>query len=114
MTRDYKIIAVDFDGTLCENCFPDIGDPNEELIEYIKERQKNGDKVILWTCRKGSTLADALYWCAEQGLIFDAVNTNLYEMVNVFRGDTRKVFADEYIDDRMCTKFKLPYNRKEK
>lgn len=114
MSRPYKIIAVDFDGTLCENLYPDIGEPNEELIEYIKERQKNGDKVILWTCRVGESLIRSLDWCAERDLIFDAANSNLHEMIELFRGDTRKIFADEYIDDRMCTQFKLPYNRKEK
>ena len=114
MPRPYKIIAVDFDGTLCENLYPDIGEPNEEIIEYIKERQKNGDKVILWTCRKGKTLIEALDWCVDRGLICDAANVNLEEMIREFGGDTRKIFADEYIDDRMCTKFKLPYKRKEK
>jgi hypothetical protein len=114
MDRSYKIIAVDFDGTLCENLYPDIGEPNEEMIEYIKDRQKNGDKVILWTCRVGKTLIEALDWCADRGLIFDAANANLSDMIMEFRGDTRKIFADEYIDDRMCTQFKLPYKRKEK
>ena len=38
-----NIIAVDFDGTLCENKWPEIGMPNEELIEYLKKRQANGE-----------------------------------------------------------------------
>lgn len=42
-----NIIAVDFDGTLCENKWPEIGMPNEELIEYLKKRQANGEKLIL-------------------------------------------------------------------
>ncbi len=46
-----NIIAVDFDGTLCENKWPEIGMPNEELIEYLKKRQTNGEKLILWTSR---------------------------------------------------------------
>lgn len=33
-----NIIAVDFDGTLCENKWPEIGMPNEELIEYLKKK----------------------------------------------------------------------------
>ena len=27
-----RVIAVDFDGTLCENKYPKIGEPNRELI----------------------------------------------------------------------------------
>ena len=95
-----KIIAVDFDGTLCENDWPEIGRPNEELIEHLLERQKNGDKLILWTCRIDEMLQEAVTWCKENGLIFDAVNENLPEIIKNFGSDTRKIFANEYIDDR--------------
>lgn len=54
--KSVKIIAVDFDGTLCENNWPEIGGPNEELIEYLHNRKKDGDKLILWTCRVGDML----------------------------------------------------------
>lgn len=47
-----KAYAVDFDGTLCENRWPEIGEPNQELIGYLVGRRQQGDKVILWTCRK--------------------------------------------------------------
>ena len=68
-----NIIAVDFDGTLCENKWPEIGMPNEELIEYLKKRQANGEKLILWTNRVGNRLDEAVKWSAEKGLVFDAV-----------------------------------------
>lgn len=95
-----KIIAVDFDGTLCENKWPEIGEPNTELIAYLKKRQAAGDKLVLWTCRVREILKNAIDWSAEQGLIFDAVNENLPEIVSFFGTDTRKIFANEYIDDR--------------
>lgn len=44
---DFNIIAVDFDGTLCENKWPEIGEPNKELIAYLKKRQTAGDKLVL-------------------------------------------------------------------
>lgn len=95
-----KIISVDFDGTLCENNWPEIGEANKEMITYLKGRKANGDKLILWTCRVDDMLKNAIDWSAEQGLIFDAINENLPEMVAFFGTNTRKVFADEYIDDR--------------
>lgn len=95
-----KIIAVDFDGTLCENKWPEIGEANKEMISYLKDRQANGDKLILWTCRVDDMLKNAIDWSAEQGLIFDAINENLPEIVASFGTDTRKIFANEYIDDR--------------
>lgn len=97
---DFKIIAVDFDGTLCENKWPEIGEPNKELIAYLKEQKEAGVKLILWTCRVGKILENAVKWSAEQGLIFDAVNENLPEVIAFMGGDTRKIFANEYIDDR--------------
>ena len=105
-----KIIAVDFDGTLCVNKWPDIGEPNWEVINYIKEQQEQGAKLILWTCRSDEELQDALLWCSNTcDLYFDAVNKNLPYIIKQFGKDTRKIFANEYIDDRMCTKFELPF-----
>lgn len=97
---DFNIIAVDFDGTLCENKWPEIGEPNNELIAYLKKRQEAGDKLILWTCRTNYRLAEAVYWCGKHDLYFDAVNENLRETLEWMHGDSRKIFADEYIDDR--------------
>ena len=104
-----SIIAVDFDGTLCENKWPDIGEANQELITDLIERQNEGDKIVLWTCRSGDKLVDAILWCHAAGLEFDAVNENLPEMIAEFGEDCRKIFAHEYIDDRMCCKYNLPY-----
>ncbi|MCR4955266.1 MAG: hypothetical protein K6A30_01090 [Lachnospiraceae bacterium] len=96
----YGIIAVDFDGTLCQDCYPMIGQANEELIHYLREQKKLGSKIILWTCRCGETLKEAVLWCAGQGLIFDAVNKNVEEVIEKYGSDSRKIFADIYIDDR--------------
>ena len=104
-----KIIAVDFDGTLCTNCYPYIGDANLILIDYLKIQKENGSKIILWTCRAGQLLDDAVTWCKKQGLTFDAVNENLPEIIETFGSDTRKIFANEYIDDLASSKFNLPY-----
>lgn len=100
MEKKNKIIAVDFDGTLCENKWPEIGAANDELIEYLKKRQEAGDKIILWTCRVGELLQQAVRFCYNRGLIFDAVNENLPETLEWMDGDSRKIFANEYIDDR--------------
>lgn len=101
MSNKTEIIAVDFDGTLCENKWPEIGEPNIRLIECLKEDQREyGTKLILWTCRAGEKLEEAVNWCADHGLVFDAVNENLPEVVEWMGGDTRKIFADRYIDDR--------------
>lgn len=95
-----RIIAVDFDGMLCEGKFPDIGAPILPVIEYVKRLRAAGNIVILWTCRTGQNLADAVTWCKQQGLTFDYINENVKQNVEQYGGDTRKIFADVYIDDK--------------
>ena len=95
-----KIIAVDFDGTLCENDWPNIGAPKQDVIDYVLEQQRNGAKLILWTNRCDEALAQAVEWCYERGLVFDALNDNLPEMIKAFDNNCRKVYADVYIDDK--------------
>ena len=70
------------------------------MIAYLKKRQSNGDKLILWTSRNEDQTRQAVEWCKAQGLTFDAVNENLPEIIEAFGGDSRKIFANEYIDDR--------------
>lgn len=98
--RDYRIIAVDFDGCLCANAWPEIGAPNLDAIASLLQRQDKGDKLILWTCREGKALQDAVEWCARYGLKFDAVNENLPAMNEMYGNDSRKIGADEYWDDK--------------
>lgn len=71
--------------------------------------KKLGARLILWTCRSGRLLQDAVEWCSERGIVFDAVNENLPDIIEYFGGDTRKVYAHEYIDDKNCKLFDLPY-----
>jgi hypothetical protein len=94
------VYAVDFDGTLCTNEFPDIGAPRHEVIDFIKSRRAVGDQIILWTCRSGQNLESAVEWCLSLGLAFDAVNDNLPENIACYNNNSRKVNADFYIDDR--------------
>ena len=95
-----KIYAIDFDGTLCVNAWPDIGAPRTEIIEKVKKLRQDGNKLILWTCRDGTDLEKAVSWCEERGIAFDAVNDNLEEIKMAFGGNSRKIVADVYMDDR--------------
>ncbi len=94
------IIAVDFDGCLCESKWPDIGQPNQTVIDALLQRQAEGDKLILWTCREGHLLDAAILWSLQHSLTFDAINANLPERIAEYGTDCRKVSADEYWDDR--------------
>ena len=103
MIRMADIYAVDFDGTLCENRYPEIGKPIVEVIEYIRQRKAEGHQLVLWTCRTDDNLQKAVDWCADQGIEFDAINENLQETIDEFGCDPRKVSANHYIDDKAIT-----------
>lgn len=95
------IIAVDFDGVLSSNgSWPNTGKPNLILINWLIDLRKAGHKIILWTCRYGDALDNAISFCESYGLKFDAVNDNLEETIERFGTNSRKVTADYYIDDK--------------
>lgn len=99
MERMRKIIAVDFDGVLCEDQWPQIGPEKKDNIELAKYRKQAGAALILWTCRCGEQLDEAVAWCRERGLEFDAVNENLPEPK---RKTDRWIIAGAFDDFYQC------------
>ena len=98
------IIGVDFDGTISLGKWPECGPPNKGLIKYLKKRKAKGDRLILWTCREGEDLDNAVRFCRINGLEFDAVNDNIPEIIEKYGNNSRKITCDRYIDDRMFSK----------
>ena len=95
------IMAVDFDGTLVIDQFPEIGAERKKVGRVSRILRKVGVKSILWTARRGSALRGGIEWCENHDLHFDAINENLPEVIELTGGiDTRKVYADIYFDDR--------------
>ncbi|MCX8080766.1 MAG: hydrolase [Bacteroidia bacterium] len=99
MIQEGKIIAVDFDGTIVEHAYPEIGREMLFAIDTLKELKKRGHRLILWTFRHGKYLDEAVEYCKSRGLEFYAVNKNHPD--EVWDDNTpRKIIADIYIDDR--------------
>lgn len=99
--RDYRIFAVDFDGCLVSNAWPEIGRPNLTLINALKRCQADGDKVILWTNREGDDKWKAItHMINEHNFYFNSWNSNCTSEIKQFGNDCRKVGADLYIDDK--------------
>ncbi len=94
-----KIYAIDFDGTICENKWPGIGEPIQDTVNYILDIQERGDQWILYTMREGEKLDEAMSWLALRGLHPDEVNDNLPQMKEFYHNNPRKIFANVYIDD---------------
>ena len=93
------IVAVDFDGTLVEHVYPGIGAPKIPVIERCKALKRFGHKLILWTCRDGEALEQAVAAMKLHGLEFDAINENIPDENWPFP-TSKKVYADYYVDDK--------------
>lgn len=89
------IIAVDYDGTLFAH-----ENPNFPLINRLKREQARGSTIILWTCREGKTLQDALSMLKKYGFVPNYINCNCPEAIRYLGRDSRKILADVYIDDK--------------
>jgi hydroxymethylpyrimidine pyrophosphatase-like HAD family hydrolase len=92
-------IAVDFDGTIVEHEYPKIGKEKLFAFQTLKELEKRGARIILWTFRTGKDLEDAVSFCSQNGVEFYAVNRSYPEEVQD-ETVSRKIDADIYIDDK--------------
>ena len=92
-------IAVDFDGTIVEHAFPGIGKEKLFAFQTLKELEKMGARLILWTFRAGKELDEAVEYCRKNGIEFYAVNKNYPEEI-FDETVSRKIDADIYIDDK--------------
>ncbi len=94
-------IAIDFDGTIVEDKYPEIGTELPFATETLRMLIRNHHRLILWTVREGRALEEAVEWCRQRGVEFYAVNKDYPEEEkdsnSVF---SRKIKADCFIDDR--------------
>lgn len=104
------IFAIDFDGTIVQDRYPKIGKLNPKAAQFIQELHRLGHTFILWTNRTGRDLDMAVCFLRAVGLKPDYVNENTPENVARYENDSRKIFADMYIDDRNSGGVVWPFN----
>jgi hydroxymethylpyrimidine pyrophosphatase-like HAD family hydrolase len=97
-------IAIDFDGTIVEHQYPEIGKEKLFAFQTLRELEKRGARLILWTFRTGKELEEAVEFCRKNGIEFYAVNKNYPEEV-FDETVSRKIDADIYIDDKNLSGF---------
>ena len=97
------IIAVDFDGTIVEDCYPAIGKERPFSTDTLKRLMLDGHQLMLWSVREGRLLDEAVEWCKNRGVVFHAVNGIFLEDPDEGAEHfhrSRKPQADVFIDDR--------------
>lgn len=104
-----KTICVDFDQTLCDSVYPDLGPPKGGALEAMRELKRMGFFIIVSSCRSCSWNWDLYYgdaphvkavdrgvhkdmvrWLDEHGISYDVVDD----------GTKGKVSASYYVDDK--------------
>ena len=94
------IIALDFDGTLHTGQWPGIGAPAPYAQECVNKLKQDGHYIIIWTCREGQRLTEAVNWLLEKNIPFDRVNDHRPGVVEKYGSPARKVYAHVYVDDK--------------
>lgn len=94
------IIAVDFDGTLHNGVYPNIGEPQEGAVDVMHKLDRDGHVLIIWSCRSGDDQTAMINWLLEYGIPFNRVNDNDAGKIKKFSNNSRKVYAHLYIDDK--------------
>lgn len=92
-------IAIDFDGTIVEHKYPEIGKVRPFAFQTLKMLEAKGHQLILWTYRSGRYLDEAVEFCRENGIEFYAVNANYPDEI-FDETKSRKIDCDFYVDDR--------------
>lgn len=95
--KKLKTIAVDFDGTIVEHMFPEIGAIKQNVVDRVKKWYAEGHTIIIWTCRTDQYAEEAKKFLAEQEIPYHYFNEN---PTSPFGDWCRKILADVYLDDR--------------
>ncbi|UCE99940.1 MAG: hypothetical protein JSV82_02415 [Planctomycetota bacterium] len=95
------IIGVDFDGTIVDHDFPRIGQPVHEALRWLRQFQKDGHKLVLWTIRSdsqktGDVLTDAVEYLKSEGISLYGINENPQQKT---WSKSPKAYCHVYIDD---------------
>jgi len=90
------IIAVDFDGTVVDHRYPEIGPDVPGAVETLHKLSNTGHSLIIWTMRSAVYLDDAVRWYADRKLPLFGINRNPGQSLWT---SSPKVYAQVYIDD---------------
>lgn len=94
-------IAVDFDGTIVEHRYPEIGKERPFATATLRKLIEDGHRLILWSVREGELLDQAVEWCKKRGVVFYAVNRDFDEDTPERNSSySRKLKVQMFIDDR--------------
>ena len=93
-------IGLDFDGTVVDHRYPEIGEPVPGAIKWLKRFQRSRARIILFTMRSNSRdtgyLTEAVLYLEKNGIRLFGVNRNPDQDEWT---TSPKAYAHIYIDD---------------
>lgn len=89
-------IAIDFDGTVVEHMYPEVGKDVPGAVEVLKGLSNNGHMLILFTMRDKQHLKEAVNWFKERDIPLYGIQENPSQ--KKWTGSP-KAYANIYIDD---------------
>jgi hypothetical protein len=101
LAEEVMYICVDFDGTVVDHRYPDIGEPVPVAINWLKRLQLHGAKIILFTMRSNRSegmnyLQDAVQYLKSNGIELYGVNRNPDQDSWT---SSPKAYGEVYVDD---------------
>lgn len=93
------VIAIDFDGTIVEDEYPEIGEPKLFVFESLQQMIEHRHQLILWTTREGRRLQEAVEFCRKNGVEFYAVNKS-YPDERFEDMESRKIICDLFVSNK--------------
>lgn len=102
MKKRKLTLAIDFDDTIVNSKWPDIGELKPFAKEVINELYNDYNcDIIIWTCRENKELQDVYEFLNKNDIKYTTINENTPAIIKCWSNlNCRKVFADLYIDDR--------------
>lgn len=100
MVNGKLVLAIDFDGTIAELSFPQVGALRKGAAKYIRKLYDDGHYIIINTCRSGKFEGMAHDFMQDHGIPYHYMNSNLPALIIEYGQDCRKISADYYIDDK--------------
>jgi predicted mannosyl-3-phosphoglycerate phosphatase (HAD superfamily) len=104
MIDNKLVIAIDFDGTIVEESYPQLGKLRKGAKKYINKLYDDGHIIIINTCRSGVHQNAAFKMLIGLDVSFDLMNENHPSVIAQYHNDSRKISADLYIDDKNLVK----------
>jgi hypothetical protein len=93
-------LSIDFDNTIVEEIYPDIGPLRDNAREVINTLYNEGHTIIINSCRSGIYEAAMEVFLIENEINFSWINCNTPDQIREYGRDCRKISADIYIDDK--------------